>query len=82
MATALREINKERLAVYLTNKQCDLQMNTPHSSHAGGVWERQIRTVRGVLSTVLTCSTGRLDDTSLRTFLYEAMSIVNNGPLL
>ncbi|XP_037394566.1 uncharacterized protein LOC119263501 [Pygocentrus nattereri] len=81
MAKALRELSKERVAAYLADNQCDFQMNTPHSSHTGGVWERQIRTVRSVLSTVLADSAGRLDDTSLRTFFYEAMSIVNNRPL-
>lgn len=55
-------------------------MNAPASSHAGGAWERQIRTVRSVLGSVL-AHTGRLDDTSLRTFFYEAMFIVNNRPL-
>ncbi|XP_051939800.1 uncharacterized protein LOC127612976 [Hippocampus zosterae] len=81
MAKALKELNQERLASYLADKQCDFQMNTPHSSHTGGVWERQIRTVRSVLSTVLAQSAGRLNDSSLRTFFYEAMSIVNNRPL-
>ncbi|KAJ8386183.1 hypothetical protein AAFF_G00176070 [Aldrovandia affinis] len=52
-----------------------------NTCHMGGVWERQIRTVRSVMSSVLTQATGRLDDTSLRTFFYEAMSIVNNRPL-
>ncbi|KAJ8371926.1 hypothetical protein AAFF_G00298780 [Aldrovandia affinis] len=56
-------------------------MNVSDASHMGGVWERQIRTVRSVMSSVLTQATGRLDDTSLRTFFYEAMSIVNNRPL-
>lgn len=81
MAKALKELDKERVTAYLAENQCDFQMNTPHSSHAGGAWERQIRTVRSVLSTVLACSVGRLDDASLRTFLYEAMCIVNNRPL-
>lgn len=81
MAKTLKELNKERVVTYLAANQCDFQMNTSHSSHSGGVWERQIRTVRSVLSTVLANSARRLDDTSLRTFLYEAMSIVNNHPL-
>ncbi|XP_035854176.1 uncharacterized protein LOC118494390 [Sander lucioperca] len=36
---------------------------------------------RSVLSCVLSKSAGRLDDASLRTFFYEAMSIVNSRPL-
>lgn len=56
-------------------------MNVPDASHMGGVWERQIRTIRSVLSWVLYQSAGRLDDASLRTFFYEAMSIINSRPL-
>ncbi len=81
MEKALKEVNKERVAVYLANKQCDFPMNAPYSSHVGGVWERQIRTVSSVLGSVLAHSAGRLDDASLRTFFYEAMSITNNRPL-
>ena len=78
---SLMELDKERIATYLAKKQCDFLMNVPDASHMGGVWERQIRTVRSVMSSVLTQATGRLDDASLRTFFYEAMSIVNNRPL-
>lgn len=54
----------------LTNaeKHCNFVMNVPDTSHMGGVWERQIRTVRSILSWVLSKSAGRLDDASLRTF--------------
>ncbi|KAK9513134.1 hypothetical protein VZT92_026696 [Zoarces viviparus] len=81
MERALKEVNNERVAAYLADKQCDFRMNVPDSSHVGGIWERQIRTVRNVLGSVLAHSAGRLDDASLRTFFYEAMSIVNNRPL-
>lgn len=81
LKNALKEVSKERVAAYLAMKQCDFCLNAPSSSHAGGVWERQIRTIKGVMSSVLAQSTGRLNDASLRTFFYEAMSIVNNRPL-
>ena len=32
---------------------CEFIMNTPSSSHMGGVWERQIRTIRSVLTSIL-----------------------------
>lgn len=32
---------------------CNFVMNPPASSHMGGIWERQIRTVRSVLSSIL-----------------------------
>lgn len=77
----LKEMDKDRLAAYLAEKQCDLVMNVPDASHMGGVWERQIRTVRSVMTWALSKSTGRLNDASLRTFFYEAMSIINSRPL-
>jgi len=77
----LSELDKDRIATFLAKNQCDFQMNVPNASHRGGVWERQIRTVRSVLSSVLAQAAGRLDDSSLRTMFYEAMSIVNNRPL-
>ncbi|XP_030208539.1 uncharacterized protein LOC115556311 [Gadus morhua] len=78
---ALKEVDADRLAVFLAEKQCDFCMNAPYSSHVGGVWERQIRTVRSVLRSTLALSSGRLNDASLRAFLYEAMAIVNSRPL-
>ncbi len=60
---------------------CEFLMNPPAASHMGGVWERQIRTIRSVLSAILDQSEQRLDSTSLRTFLYEVMAIVNSRPL-
>lgn len=60
---------------------CEFLMNPPAASHMGGVWERQIRTIRSVLTAILDKSAQRLDSTSLRTFLYEVMAIVNSRPL-
>ncbi|XP_049318702.1 uncharacterized protein LOC125780534 [Astyanax mexicanus] len=81
LAKALKELDQDRLTGFLAEKQCDFIMNVPDASHMGGVWERQIRTIRSVLNCVLSQSTGRIDDASLRTFFYEAMSIINSRPL-
>ena len=56
-------------------------MNPPSSSHMGGIWERQIRNVRNVLDGILEQSGTQLNTSSLRTFLYEAMAIINSRPL-
>ena len=78
---ALKEVDIDKLAIFLSENQCDFIMNAPGSSHVGGVWERQIRTVRSVLNSTLSLSPGNLDDASLRAFFYEAMTIVNSRPL-
>lgn len=69
LSQALKQVDDKRLTTFLAEKQCDFIMNAPHSSHAGGVWERQIRTIRNVLRATLSLSSGRVDDASLRTFL-------------
>lgn len=81
LKAAMKELDVERVTAYLTEKQCTFIFNAPHSSHAGGVWERQIRSVRNILEATMALCPGRLDDGSLRCFMYEAMSIVNSRPL-
>lgn len=74
---ARKDMDQERLK----ELGCEFIMNTRSSNHMGGVWERQIRTIRSVLTSILDQSDGRLDSASLRTFLYEVMAILNSRPL-
>ena len=78
---ALKQCDTKFLEAFLAERQCEFIFNAPSASHAGGVWERQIRSVRNVLNATLAQCPGRLDDASLRTLFYEAMSIVNSRPL-
>ncbi|KAJ0004820.1 hypothetical protein NQD34_011034 [Periophthalmus magnuspinnatus] len=75
--SAMKDLDQEQLNQY----GCDFVLNTPSSSHMGGVWERQIRTIRSVLTAILDQNSKRLDSASLRTFLYEVMAVVNSRPL-
>ena len=82
----MQQIDQKRVHEFLLREHCDYQnfefnMNTPSSSHAGGVWERQIRAVRAVLNALLDQASTYLDDETLRTFMCEATAIVNSGPL-
>ncbi len=81
LKSAFREIDDERIKSFLLENRCDFEMNTPSSSHMGGTWERQIRTVRSTLQALLQGHGCRLDSATLRTFMYEAMAIVNSRPL-
>ena len=65
----------------LVDSYCDFKFNVPSASHLGGVWERQIRTVRCVLVPMLEKSRSQVDEESLRTLLSEVMCIVNSRPL-
>ena len=75
MQAALNEMNHEKIQRELLKDNCDWfawKMNAPHASHMGGVWERQIRTVRSVLTGLLQSHGSQLDDESLRTLMIEA----------
>lgn len=65
----------------MCKRGCSFVMNPPASCHMDGVWERQIRAVRSVLASILDQSARRLGSSSLRTFIYEAIAIVNGRPL-
>ena len=55
--------------------------NPPAASHMGGVWERQIRSVRSILSALMREYGHVLDDESLRTLMAEVECIINSRPL-
>lgn len=74
---AVKEMDQESLR----KLGCEFVMNPPSASHMGGAWERQIRTIRSVLTSILDQSSQTLDSSSLRTYLYEVMAIVNSRPI-
>ena len=81
---AYKELDHDKIRRFLLTKQCDMiswQRNPPESSHKGGVWERQIRSAKNVLNSILHKHPGRLNDETLRTFFTEVESIVNSRPL-
>ena len=79
-------MDHSKIKCFLLQKGCDWEWmdwerNPPAASHFGGVWERQIRSVRNVLSGLLKEHAGRLNDESLHTLFVEVESIVNSRPL-
>ena len=81
---ALSMMDHSKIQQELVKSNCDwldFKMNVPEASHMGGVWERQIRSVRNVLASLLAQHAAQLDDESLRTFMTEAEAIVNCRPL-
>ena len=81
---ALNQMDQTQVRDFLLKEKCDFfefKMNPPSASHMGGVWERQIRTVRNVLDSLMDEAGTQLDDESLRTLMNEAAAIVNSRPL-
>ena len=74
----------EKVRNFLLRNNCDdfeSRFNVPSASHMGGVWERQIRTVRNVLSPLLEKHGSQLDYDTLRILIYEVMCILNSCTL-
>ena len=57
------------------------KINSPAGSNMGSVWERQIRTVRMILESLLKTHSASLSDESLQTLLVEVEAVVNSCPL-
>ena len=76
---AVGELNHERIQGALISAGVKWSFNPPAGSHHGGVWERMIRMVRRVLSSVLHQQT--LDDDGLHTVMCEVEAILNDRPI-
>ena len=76
MKDAIKKMDQAKIKGFLQGVHCDWEWdrNSASASHMRGVWERQIRSVRSVL-------TSRLNDEALRTLLFEVEAIVNSRPL-
>ena len=71
--------NVEQLVEAMRQRNIQWTFNPPSASHFGGIWERQIRTVRKVLTAVLREQT--MTEDSLRTLFCEVEAVVNSRPL-
>ena len=78
---ALQEIDQESICSQLRRMDIRWIFNPPSASHMGGVWERLIRSVRKVLSGLLSEHGTQLDSESFHTLLCEVESIINSRPL-
>ena len=79
-----KQLAHDKLRAEMLKENCDwidFKMNVPQASHMGGVWERQIRTVRNIMTSLLYQHGNQLDDESLSTFMTEAEAIINSRPL-
>ena len=74
-------INNNKVRTHLLKDTCEFKFNVPSASHAGGVWERQVLSVRRVMAALLSTVRSQLDDECLHTFLCEAAVIMNSRPL-
>jgi hypothetical protein len=71
--------NQKQIQDALNKDNIVWKFNPPLASHAGGVWERQIRTVRKVLAGLT--AEQRMTDESLSTLMCLVESVINNRPI-
>ena len=76
---AVNDWNQQRIADHLLQQDTQWIFNPPAASHMGGIWERQIRTVRSIL--VSLAGQQLLDDEGLSTLLCIVEGIINGRPL-
>ncbi len=76
---ALVALNHNQIERTLSQRGIKWSFNPPSGSHHGGTWERLIRMIRKVLSSVLRQQT--LDDEGFHTVLCEAEAMLNDRPI-
>ena len=76
---ALKNWNQHRIITVLRNRSIEWQFNPPAASHAGGVWERMIRSIRKILRSIL--GDQLVNDETLLTVIAEVEKILNDRPL-
>ena len=83
LAQNFAKMDHDKIKNYLINNNADWiawKTNPPYASHMGGVWERQIRTARSILESLLMTHGHSLNDESFRTVLTEVEAVVNSRP--
>lgn len=73
--------NQTKLENWLKQRTIIWKFNPPSASHFGGVFEREIRSVRKILSTLFSQQIIRCNDEDFSTILCEIECILNDRPL-
>ena len=75
---AASELDEKKVEKFETECGCKWEFNPPHASHFGGVWERQINTIRHVLDAMFTeLGQSQLTHELPVTLMAEVVAIVN-----
>ena len=81
---AFAEMDQQKINDFIRDNDDEWMLwkrNPPSASNMGGVWERQIRSARTILTSLLKTHGTSLNDESLHTLLIEVEAIVNSCPL-
>ncbi len=80
---AMKQWNTDKITRFAADRGVTWVFNPPTASHHGGVWERQIRTIRKILNSILNEQFLRThqNEEQLRTLMCEVEAIINSRPL-
>ena len=84
LTKAFTEMNHQKINQFMQDNGggwMSWKRKPPAASSMGGVWDRQIRSARRILESLLKTNGASLSDESLRTLLVEVEAIVNSRPL-
>jgi len=73
--------NHTRIQGWMLQNNIEWKFNPPTGSHFGGVYEREIRSVRKVLNSLMSEQVIKLSDENLNTLFCEVEAILNCRPL-
>ena len=79
MKQAIDEWNLHQIESSMLQNSVEWKFNPPSGSHFGGIWERLIRSIRRVISSVIKEQV--LDDDGLHTLMCEVEAILNSRPI-
>lgn len=79
MREAIQHLDNVKIERALQPKGIKWIFNSPAASHQGGIWERQIRTVRRILNSL--SKEQAVNDDCLQTVMCEVENIINGRPL-
>ena len=77
----IQDWNERSIEEWLKMRNIEWNFNCPWASNHGGFYEREIRSVRKILNSILTSQNIRLNDENLMTVMCEVESVLNNRPL-
>lgn len=81
LKVAIQSWNLKTISKWMLQRSIEWKFQPPLSSHFGGVFEREIRSVRKVLTSLLKEQPIKLNDEHLNTLLCEVENILNCRPL-
>ena len=83
MKKALNEFDASpKREEYLARRAIEWEFGPPHSSHHGGIFERQNRTIRKIMLGLPELTTRQPNDDELLTLFLESEYIMNTRPLI